>query len=334
MDKKWFVIDAHNHYIPRDATRLASAADGTDYAASLKRIPSAYDANYDMDERLRIMDEAGVDMAVLEQSAWSPRGLEMCKALTDSYADVEKKYPHRFIPCAHLPLESGQKVLDELDRAINELGFKGLSLVSSTEKYTLDSEEMFPLFEMVSNLDIPIAVHPSTRLGLWGGSKHGLSFHVSREYDVAKATAEVMYGVLPRFPDLKFMMPHHGGGIPSQKGRMMAWHEPKGWQVPEKIKGLPKTPREIKELGLDYDFENLFGKLYFDTAGFGGWMPITEAAIKTIRSHRLCFGTDFPFEIHEARDIKEFIDNIKGLDISEQDKKNVLGENVKRLFKL
>ena len=63
-------------------------------------------------------------------------------------------------------------------------------------------------------------------------------------------------------------------------------------------------------------------------------MPITEAATKTIRSHRLCFGTDFPFEIHEARDIKKFIDNIKELDISEQDKKNVLGENVKRLFKL
>jgi hypothetical protein len=84
MDKRWFVIDAQNHYVPRDATLLASAADGTYYAASLKRIPSAYDANYNMDERLRIMEEAGVNMAVLEQSAWSHRGLEMCKALTDS----------------------------------------------------------------------------------------------------------------------------------------------------------------------------------------------------------------------------------------------------------
>ena len=77
MKKKWFVIDVHKQYIPRDATRLASAADGTDYAASLKRIPSAYDANYDMADRLRIMDEAGEDKAVLEQSAWSPQGLEI-----------------------------------------------------------------------------------------------------------------------------------------------------------------------------------------------------------------------------------------------------------------
>ncbi|MBW1803235.1 MAG: amidohydrolase [Deltaproteobacteria bacterium] len=334
MGEKWLVIDAHNHYLPKDATELACVADGMDYAASLKRIPVGYEAAYDIENRIKLMDDAGVDMTVLEQSAWSPQGIAVCKAMTDGYADAAKKYPDRFIPCAHLPLQPGQEVLDELDRAVNELGFKVLSLVSSTSKYTLDSEDLFPLYEKVNALDIPIFVHPSIKSGIWGGSKHGLSNHVSREYDVAKATVEVMYGVLPRFPELKFIMPHHGGGIPSQKGRMMAWHEPEDWQVPDNIKGMPKTPVELEELGLDKDFEDLWGKLYFDTAGFGGWMPITEAATKTIMIERLCFGTDYPFEIHNARDVKAFIDNIKALDIPEQDKKNILGENIKRLFKL
>jgi len=334
MAEKWLVIDAHNHYIPEKAKALAGEADGMDYTASLKRMPVGYGATQDNELRIQIMDEAGVDMVVLEQSAWSPQGLEMCRALNDGYAEAERKYPERLIPCAHLPLEGGQAVLDELDRAINGLGLKGLALVSSTSTCTLDSEEMFPVYEKVSQLDIPVAVHPTIKKGVWGGMKHGMTNHISREYDVLRATVEVMYGVLGRFPDLKFLLPHHGGGIPALKGRIKAWHEPEGWDVPEKIKGLPKTPREVEETGLAKDFEDLFGKMYFDTAGFGGWMPITEAATKTIRNDRLCFGTDYPFEIHEAQDIKSFVDNIKALDIPEQDKRNILGENIKRLFKV
>lgn len=334
MTEKYLVIDAHNHYLPKEATRLACKADGFDYVASLKRVPVGYENTFDIERRVRLMDEAGVDIAVLEQSSWSPQGLEMCKAMNDGYAEAVRRYPDRFIPCAHLPLEPGQEVLDEFERAYNELGFRGLSLVSSTSDYTLDSEELFPIYEKAGQLDIPIAVHPSIKKGIWGGAKYGLSDHASREYDVTKATVEVMYGVLSRFPDLKFLMPHHGGGIPAVKGRILAWHEPERWDVPPNLKGMPKTPRELAELGLDEDFENLFGKIYFDLAGFGGWMPVTEAAVKTIRRDRLCFGTDYPFEIHEAQDVKSFIDNIKTLEIPEQDKRNILGENIKRLFKV
>jgi predicted TIM-barrel fold metal-dependent hydrolase len=120
----------------------------------------------------------------------------------------------------------------------------------------------------------------------------------------------------------------------SLKGRIKAHFEPEGWAVPEHIRGLPKTPRELEETGLDKAFEELFGKLYFDTSGFGGWMPIAEAAIRTIRCDRLCFGTDYPFEIHDTQDVKTYIDNIKALDISGKDKQNILGENAKRLFRL
>ena len=211
---------------------------------------------------------------------------------------------------------------------------KILALITSTNSATLDSETLFPIYERVSEYDLPIVVHPTIRPGLWGGNKYGMEHHISREYDVAKATIEVLYGVLPKFPELKFIMPHHGGGMPALKGRVMAHFEPEGWDIPQTLKGLPKTPRELQELGLAHAFEDIFGKLYFDTAGFGGWMPITEAGVKTIRSDRLCFGTDYPFEIHDAKDVKLFIENIKGLDISEQDKRNILGENAKRLFKI
>jgi predicted TIM-barrel fold metal-dependent hydrolase len=207
-------------------------------------------------------------------------------------------------------------------------------MITSTSKITLDSKELFPLYKKIGQLSIPIFVHPSVRQPIWGGEKYRMSTHVSREYDILKATVEVMYGVLKEFPNLKFIMPHHGGGIPNLKGRIMAWFEPENWKVPENLKGQSKTPRELKQLGLDKAFEELFGKLYFDVAGFGGWMPITESATKVIRADRLCFGTDYPFEIHEAQDVKAFVDNIKKLDIPESDKRLILGENIKNLFNI
>jgi predicted TIM-barrel fold metal-dependent hydrolase len=334
MTGKWFVVDAHSHLVPRKAAALAGAADGFDFKAVQKKRAHGIKKTQDIEKRLELMDEAGVDMALINTSSWSPQGLKMCRAINDGYAEVMAQYPDRFLACAHVPLETDNQIIDELNRAVNELGFKGVSLVSSTQTFTVDAEELFPLYKVISRLDIPVVIHPTLRDGLWGGTRYEMAAHVSREYDIAKATVEIMYGVLSRFPDLKFLIPHHGGGMPALKGRIMAWFEPQGWDIPDHLKNMAKTPRELKNLGLDKAFEEIFDKLYFDTAGFGGWLPITEAAAKTIRTDRLCFGTDYPFEIHDTEDVKGFIENIKNLAIPEADKRHILGENIKRLFNI
>jgi len=334
MTQRYRLIDSHNHFIPRKATDLACKADGTDYRDRLKKMPVGYEKNFEIEPRLKFMDKAGVEKAVLHTASWSPQGIEMCRTLNDGYGAIVQRYPDRFIGCAHVPLDGSPETLNELNRAIHDLGLKGVTLVSSTLKSAMDGEEIFPLYQRISEMDIPIVVHPTIRTGVWEGTKYGMSNHISREYDVLRATVEVFFGILTRFPDLRILIPHYGGGIPALKGRIMAWYEPAGWNIPDELRNMPKTPRELRELGLDRAFEEIFNKIYFDMAGFGGWMPIAEAAVRTIRTDRLCFGTDYPFEIHDSRDVKEFAENIEHLDIPEQDKRNILGENVCRLFKL
>jgi predicted TIM-barrel fold metal-dependent hydrolase len=333
MVEKYLVVDVHHHYMPESVTKMMSQSNKGYSQGQVSRQVGNLQKVKDIESRLRFMDEAGIDIAVLEQSP-SAQGLEMCREMNNGYAKIIQGFPERFIACTHVPLECNTEILKELDRATNELGFRCISLVTSTAKFTLDSPELFPLWEKISHLDIPIFMHPTVRSPLWGGEKYSMSTHISREYEIIKATIEVLYGVLPKFPDLKFVMPHFGGGMPALKGRIMAWFEPKGSNIPDGLRGLPKTPRELKETGLEKTFEEEFGKLYFDTAGFGGWQPITEAATKVIRSDRICFGTDFPYEIHEAQDIKGFITSINQLSISEDGKQNILGGNVKRLLKL
>jgi predicted TIM-barrel fold metal-dependent hydrolase len=117
---------------------------------------------------------------------------------------------------------------------------------------------------------------------------------------------------------------------------MMNSFVPEDFKLPEAMLGqfVPKTPRIRKQLGLDKAWQAIFDKLYFDTSGFQGWMPITESTLLTVRPDRLCFGTDYGFEILEAQDIKSFIDDIKKLNLPEIAKRNILGESARTLFKL
>ena len=225
MAEKWLVIDAHTHFLPEEAVTKARVSGGFDFPALLRGEMSVpYKRIQDIEGILRIMEGAGVDMAVLNNAAWAAQGLEVCKALNDGYARAERDYPGKFILCGHVPLQAGQDVVDEIERCINELGLKGMSVVSSLSEVTLDSPELWPIYQKVNQVDVPIVVHPSVRFPIWGGGKkYELRRTISREYDIAKATVEVMYGVLKDFPNLKFLMPHYGGGMPGLKGRLRAW---------------------------------------------------------------------------------------------------------------
>ncbi len=168
MAEKWLVIDAHTHFLPEEAAAKAGITSES-LEQGERVIP--YKRMQDIEGTLRIMEDAGVDMAVLTQSSLSPRGLEVCKALNDGYARIMRYYPGKFILCGLVPLQSGQDVIDEIERCINKLGLRSMSLVSSSRDVTLDSPELWPIYEKINQLGIPIVVHPTVRFPLWGGGK-------------------------------------------------------------------------------------------------------------------------------------------------------------------
>jgi aminocarboxymuconate-semialdehyde decarboxylase len=336
MAKKWLVIDSHTHYLPEAAIAKAGVSHGFDFPALLKgEMSIPYAKIRDLDGILRVMDDAGIDMAVENQSAWTTQGMPICKAINDGYAEVLKQYPEKFILCGHVPLEGGQTAVDEVKRCINDLGLHGISLPSSAPDVFLDDSQLWPMYKAIEQLDVPIVLHPSVRFPIWGGgAKYDLRRTVSREYDICKATVEVMYGVLKDFPKLKFLIPHYGGGMPGQKARLRAWYEPPGMNIPADIKSCPKTPNELDKLGIPKAFDEIFDKIYWDMAGAGaGWLPGIQVALIMMRTDRICWGTDYPYDMHTAEDMKAFAEVVKKLKIPESERRLMLGENVKRLFK-
>jgi aminocarboxymuconate-semialdehyde decarboxylase len=330
----YMVVDTHHHFLPTEALQYAKKTADGDYRFILTRFSSASKLLQDGEKTVAYMEACGIHMALLSMGAWIPNGLETCRAINDGYAKLQKKYPGKFITTAHVPVHEGAAGMDELKRSMEVLGLQGISLISSYSDMTIDSDGMMPFYERMGVYQVPIVVHPTLRRPLWGGVKYDMSTTISREYDIAKCVVEISYGVLRRYPDLKFLVSHFGGGMPFLKWRLLSSHQPEEWKLPEGIKGHGLTPRELKELGLWDDFHRYFDKIYYDSAGFGGSMVTMQAALEAARSDRITFGTDYPYEFRDPGDAREYIANIKSLKIPEDDKKKILGRNVLDLFRI
>jgi uncharacterized protein len=340
MPKKYTIVDAQFHHIPPEAGKKVAESkydtpDGKGLQARVKDAShkGPYERIFGIVGSLEYMEECGVDMVLAGLSTWAVGGLEVCKAINDGMAKAARKFPGKVIPLAHVPCIEGQAAVDELDRAITKLGLKGVTVVTSQRDITLDDPSLKPFFKKVSELRVPVVVHPTIKAPIWGGARHNMSGSVSREYEISKSFVEVLCGVLPEFPDIDFLFAHYGGGIPFLLGRIMSWYSPQNAGIPPQKMSLPKTIREFEDFGLKKGFNKLLDRMYFNMAGTGGWMPAVKQALLVFKPERLCFATDYPFEMERSEDLKAYINGIKRLDIPEEDKANIFGGNIRRLFK-
>lgn len=338
MAKGYTVIDAEFHLLPLEVVRelAASGIRGgeVDFQRRLAKPNASYSRILDAEGAIRHMDECGVDVAVIPQAIWLSLGLDVCKSLNDGFAGLVREYPGRFLPCAHVPYLEGQPALDELERAVNHLGMKSVAVVTSQQEVRLDDPRLKPFFKKVSQLGVPVVVHPTVREPLWGGTKFNMSGSISREYEIVKAFVEVLQGVLPEFPDLNFVFAHYAGGAPFLLGKIMSYYEPPKEENIEMIGELPRTIGEFEDSGARNGFTKLLDRVYFNLAGAGGWMPALKQALLAVRPDRLCFATDYPHEMARPADLKTYMGEIQGLDISEEDKAKIFGGNMKKLLKL
>ena len=88
------------------------------------------------------------------------------------------------------------------------------------------------------------------------------------------------------------------------------------------------------DLGLVDNFESLLKNMFFDSAGFGGWLPVMKSAFEVLGPDHICFGTDYPYELRDPKYVKQTIDHIMTIDASNEDKEKFLGTNLKTLFRI
>ena len=320
------IVDFQHHYIPEKLLRkkgLYSEKVTFVEEEGLRRV-TVHPKLFDYMDQLQDMDQAGVDVSVLSSPMGWDGSLEDCQLINDDVAELQGRYPEHFVGLAHAPVLKGKEALAELERAISVLGLRGVTIASQIEGIALDSSKLYDFYAQIAEMDVPIFVHPAL---LPEGYAHARDYDLGRvlgrELDLTVATTRIIAGgILDRFPTLKFVIGHFGGGIVAVKDRLVA----KGYRF-----GTLKRP-----------FEEYFDMLYFDMAGFEGGLTALHCALTGIRPERLVFATDYPQDFTGVNTdlgkgmeaIREYIDAIRGLDLQEELKESILGKTGAGLLKL
>jgi predicted TIM-barrel fold metal-dependent hydrolase len=125
--------------------------------------------------------------------------------------------PDRLIGAAQLPLARGHIDLAIAEaRRAKDLGLRALMLPQIPE-LPYDQPEYVPLWEALSELDLPLSIHISTGnnpvfTNLSGSSANTIAVSKSKT-GVAAAAIELLWGAVPaRYPKLRFVMTEGGIG--------------------------------------------------------------------------------------------------------------------------
>jgi predicted TIM-barrel fold metal-dependent hydrolase len=106
----------------------------------------------DLEARFMMMDAAGVDLQVLSASPQLPtfavesHAVEAARHVNDLYADIVREHPGRFAAFAAVPLPHVEAALDELGRALDDLGMIGAAVATSTLGRSIADPAWDPLF--------------------------------------------------------------------------------------------------------------------------------------------------------------------------------------------
>ncbi len=274
-------------------------------------------------DHIEFLDRSGIDMALLTTNV--ARDLEHTRKLTEACAQVVKRYPKRFVGFAPVNPLGGKPALDEMQWAVKDLGMAGVHISCRPDRKHLDSKEMWPFYEKVSELGVPIDVHVEFGLDLdFLDAPYALRFTMAREYIVCAETLRVcLGGVLEEFPDLKLIMNHFGGGVSAVMERVDVYVDLMGDHF---YRGKPP----IRKFWRQY-----FDQLYFNMAGRETGMAAVKCALTTISPQKLMFATDWPpnFE-NDPHGASAYVEAIRKLDLPKSDIEDMLGGNAARLLKL
>lgn len=292
---------------------------------------------YDLEARFRLMDKYPGYLQVpnvvgqLDSTMAPPaKTAELARIANDELAELVDKYPERFAAgVAILPLNDMDAALKETDRAIKELRLRGILLWTSADGKPLDSPEFLPLYEKMSQYNLPILFHPGRSSSVpdytsENKSKYAIHAVWGWPYETTVAMTRLVFGgVLEKYPNLKFVTHHAGAMVPYFAGRIAGYWDFTETRLKQNFKqGLTRAPVEY------------FRQFYGDTALYGN-TPGLMCAHAFFGTEHLLFGTDMPFDSqYGERYIRDTIAAIEEMDIPEPDRKKIFEDNARRLFRL
>jgi aminocarboxymuconate-semialdehyde decarboxylase len=271
--------------------------------------------------RIEYMDAMGVQIQglatfVSEYIYWAPAsvGHEAAKMQNDTIAQAVADHPDRFRGYgATVPLQDVDRAIAEMDRAVDDLEFKGLQIGGTVDGHNLDEARFRPFWQAVAAKGIPVILHPNGYEESHRFGDYFLTNCIGNPLETMVAVTRMIFsGLFEELPDLKLVLLHGGGYLPFYAPR-----SDHTWEV------RPETRVKIP----DHPPSHYMKRLYYDTMVF---QPLYLGhLIEIVGSDRVMAGTDFPFDMGETDPIG-LVDRVESL--SDEERVAIKGGNAARLF--
>jgi aminocarboxymuconate-semialdehyde decarboxylase len=325
-------VDVHNHFAPPDVIAEArrgsgidglrvEQADGDEWVIHRQgfRWP-LHRTFYDVEARLRAMDELGIDLAVISIAPplfmyWvddAGAAIDLCRRANDALAAFAKASDGRIEAVATLPMRDADAAVRELRRAVGELGMKGAEIGPRVEDVPLDDPAVRPVLAAAAELGVPLVLHPyhvGKRPGL---GDFYLSNLIGNPLESTVGAARLIFGgVLDELDRLRLVLMHGGGYLPYGMGRLDHGH-----RVRSEAKGCRHAPSAYLR------------RFWYDTITHAA-APL-EFIIRQVGADRVVYGTDFPYDMGGGP-VKE---QLAGVAVDDADLTKIAGANAAGLFDL
>jgi 2,3-dihydroxybenzoate decarboxylase len=281
------------------------------------------------EQRIRHMDETGIDKAVLALTSPGAQPLRdigaargVARRANDYLAGNVRSRPDRYIGMTTVAPQDPEWSAQEIVRGARELGFKGVQINSHTQGEYLDHPKFDPIFRALADTGHPLYIHPATppdamigpmvEAGLDGAI---FGFGVETGLHLLRL---ITSGIFDRYPQLQIMVGHMGEALPFWVYRLDYMHQAsvRSRRYPH-MQPLKKTIREY-----------LRSNVLITTSGMA-WEPAILFTQQVVGDDRVMYAMDYPYQFH-ADEVRTH-DN---LDIPLATKKKLMQTNAERWFAL
>ncbi|MDW9380704.1 amidohydrolase family protein, partial [Chryseobacterium sp. JV558] len=179
----------------------------------------------DISQRLAEMDENGIDISILSLTSPGaqsildiPKAVDFAKKTNDEiYDKFTSKNQDRLSAFATVALQSPRDAAAEMERAVKELGFKGVLINGytnigdeNTAQY-LDEEPVWEFWDKVAELNVPVYLHPRESLPTQRRIYEGYSSLVGSAWGFAHETAThairlMLSGLFDKYPNINIIL--------------------------------------------------------------------------------------------------------------------------------
>jgi predicted TIM-barrel fold metal-dependent hydrolase len=125
----------------------------------------------EMEEVAQLYEKLDITGVLLAWDAETATGLP--PLTNDEVADIVKKYPRQFVGFASVDPWKGPKAVEEMKRAITELGLIGAKFHPGVQAFYPSEKQFYPLYETIVELGVPALFHTGTN-GLGAGTPGGM----------------------------------------------------------------------------------------------------------------------------------------------------------------